>query len=86
MAAIDSNVLVRFLVQDDAAQGDAAARLMRRAVESGQTLFIPVTVLLESESVLRSVFGFNKPAVLAALMRLMGSYELRFESESAVEL
>ena len=86
MAAVDTNVLVRFVVHDDAAQGDTATALMRSAVDSGQPLFVPVTVLLESEWVLRSVFGFEKPTVLAALRQLLGSYELRFESEGAVEL
>lgn len=86
MAALDTNVLVRFVVQDDLAQGAAAARLIRSTVESGKALFVPITVLLESEWVLRSVFRFDKPALLEALLRLLGSFELVFESESAVEV
>lgn len=85
MAALDTNVLVRFLAQDDAAQGKTAARLIRSGVEAGQQLFVPITVLLELEWVLRSAFGFNKAAVLHALSRLLGSFELDFESETAVE-
>ena len=85
MAALDTNVLVRFLVQDDAAQGRAATRLIRGGVLAGRPLFVPVTVLLELEWVLRSAFGFDKAAVLHALFGLLGSFELRFESESAVE-
>ena len=86
MAALDTNVLIRFVVQDDAAQGAAAARLIRSGVQAGSALFVPVTVLLELEWVLRSAFGFDKAAVLHALFRLLGSFELGFESESAVEL
>ncbi|MBC7940106.1 MAG: type II toxin-antitoxin system VapC family toxin [Chitinophagaceae bacterium] len=86
MAALDTNVLVRFVVQDHAAQGAAAARLIRHAVESGLPLFVPVTVLLELEWVLRSVFRFDKSSVLQAMRRLLGSFELVFESESAVEI
>ena len=85
MAALDTNVLVRFLVQDDAAQGEAATRVIRTGVEAGSPLFVPVTVLLELEWVLRSAFGFQKASVLQALFRLLGSFELVFESESAVE-
>ena len=85
MAALDTNVLVRFVVQDHATQGRAAASLMRLAAESGQTLFVPVTVLLELEWVLRSAFGFDKPAVLQALLRLLGAFELSFQFESVVE-
>ncbi len=86
MAALDTNVLVRFLVQDDARQGAAANRLIRGGVEAGGALFVPVTVVLELEWVLRSSFEFDKPAVLQALFGLLGSFELAFESEAAVEL
>jgi len=86
VAALDTNILVRFLVQDDAAQGEAAARLIRSGVQAGGLLFVPVTVLLELEWVLRSAFGFDKASVLQALFQLLGSFELAFESESATEI
>ncbi len=85
MAALDTNVLVRFLVQDDARQGAAAHRLIRGAVDAGGALFVPVTVVLELEWVLRSSFRFDKSGVLQALFGLLGSFELVFESEGAVE-
>ena len=85
MPALDTNVLVRFLVQDDAVQGAAATRLIQGAVLSGSALFVPVTVLLELEWVLRSAFGFDKPTVMQAMFGLLGSFELGFESEGAVE-
>lgn len=85
MAALDTNVLVRFLVHDDAGQGAAATRLIRSGVRAGTPLFVPVTVMLELEWVLRSGFNFDKAAVLHALFSLLGSFELDFESEGAVE-
>lgn len=86
MASLDTHVLVRFLVRDDADQAAAATRLIRSAVRKGEPLFVPVIVLLELEWVLRSAFGFDKPAVLQALFGLLGSFELAFESEGAIEL
>lgn len=59
MRAIDTNVLVRALVGDDAAQAGRAEELI-----TGHEIYIPVTVMLELEWVLRSRYGF-KPAVLA---------------------
>jgi predicted nucleic-acid-binding protein len=85
MAALDTNVLVRFLVRDDAAQGEAAANLIRTGVRSGKALFIPISVALELEWVLRSAFDFDKAAVMAAIDGLLGSFELHFESEEALE-
>ncbi|MEO7853486.1 MAG: type II toxin-antitoxin system VapC family toxin [Rubrivivax sp.] len=86
MAALDTNVLVRYLVQDDPAQGETAARLIHGAAHDGAALFVPVTVLLEVEWVLRSAFGFDKASVLHTLSRLMGTFELSFQAESAVEI
>lgn len=86
MASLDTNVLVRLLVRDDADQAAAATSLIRSAVRKGEPLFVPVAVLLELEWVLRSAFGFDKPAVLQALFGLLGSFELVFESEGAIEL
>ena len=85
MAALDTKVLVRFLVQDDARQGAAATRLIRKGVQAGGALFIPVTVVLELEWVLRSSFTFDKASVLQTMFGLLASFELAFESEGAVE-
>ena len=85
MAALDTNVLVRFLVQDDARQGAAATRLIRNGIKAGGALYIPVTVVLELEWLLRSSFTFDKAAVLQTMFGLLGSFELAFESEGAVE-
>ena len=86
MAALDTNVLVRYIVQDDAAQFAAAKRLISRCVGDGSTLFVPVTVVLELEWVLRSGFGFGKDDVLLTLSSLLSAAELVFESEQALEV
>ena len=86
MPALDTNVLVRYIVQDDAAQLAAARRLIGRCVVQGSTLFIPMTVVLELEWVLRSRFEFGKGDVLMALSSLFSAAELTFESERALEV
>jgi len=85
MAAVDTNVLVRFVVEDDKRQLSAATRLVRQAVARGERLFVPATVVLELEWVLRSGFGFDKPTVIATLSALLTAEGMRFESESALE-
>jgi predicted nucleic-acid-binding protein len=86
MPALDTNVLVRYLVQDDEAQLAAARRLIRKCVAEGQTLFVPVTVALEVEWVLRASFGYGKDEVVEALSSLLSAAELSFESEQALEV
>jgi len=86
MPALDTNVLVRYIVQDDAAQLAVAKRLIRRCVAEGSTLFVPVTVALKFEWVLRSNFGFGKDDAPLTLSSLFSAAELTFESERALEV
>ena len=67
MLAIDTNVLVRFVVDDDPRQ----ARVARALLES-EDAFVSSTVLLEAEWVLRSGYAFSRPAVLEALNAICG--------------
>ena len=85
MPALDTNVLVRYIVQDDAAQLATARRLIRKCVSNGEVLFVPVTVTLELEWVLRSNFGYSREAVMVTLSNLFSAAELSFESEQALE-
>ena len=86
MPALDTNVLVRYVVQDDSGQLAAAKRLISRCVAEGQSLFVPVTVALELEWVLRASFGCVKDDVLQVLSNLFSVAELTFESERALEV
>ncbi|HKY82846.1 type II toxin-antitoxin system VapC family toxin [Novosphingobium mathurense] len=67
MRAIDTNIIVRFLTADDEKQ----ARAARTAIESGD-IFVPMTVMLESEWVLRSGYGFTADQIANGLRGLAG--------------
>jgi predicted nucleic-acid-binding protein len=86
MPALDTNILVRYIVQDDSVQLAAAHRLIRRCVTEQLTLFVPVTVTLELEWVLRSSFESTKEETVGALSDLFSAAELSFESERALEV
>jgi predicted nucleic-acid-binding protein len=73
-------------VQDDEAQLAAAKRLIRKWVTAQRTLFVPVTVALELEWVLRSNFGYVRDETIEALSNLFSAAELTFESERALEV
>lgn len=66
MRAIDTNVLVRALVQDDAAQSARAQSLLTE-----HEVFIPVTVMLELECVLRSRYAFTPKVVAQAIEKIV---------------
>jgi predicted nucleic-acid-binding protein len=86
MPALDTNVLIRYVVQDDEAQLAAARRLIRRYVDEGQTLFVPVTVALELEWVLRANFEYSRDEATEVLSNLLSAAELTFESERALDV
>lgn len=65
MRALDTNVLVRALVQDDAAQARRA-----QACLSAQPVYVPITVVLELEWGLRSRYGFSPKAIADAMEKL----------------
>jgi len=79
MTAIDTNVLVRLLTGDDPKQAAAAKSLFAAA-----TVWIGKTVLLETEWVLRSVYGFEEAAIREAFAKLLGLGNVHVEDETAV--
>lgn len=85
MIGLDTNVLVRFLVGDDALQFERARRLLRREAASGEPVLISLVVLLETEWVLRSRYGLGKADILRAFSGLLDSVELLFEDEASLE-
>ena len=85
MAALDTNVLVRWLTNDDVAQCAIVGRVFDAAIGSADRLFVTVTVMLELEWVLRSKYRYDKPQVITALNALLDVTELEFQTEPALE-
>ena len=86
MPAVDTNLLVRYVVRDNEAQLLMVQDLVRDCIRLQQSLYVPVTVALELEWVLRSSFGYDKNTVMGVLSDLLSAAELRFESERALEV
>lgn len=67
MLAVDTNVVVRYVTRDHAEQAARARRLV-----DGNDILVAITVLLESEWVLRSRYGFDRDETIAALRAFAG--------------
>jgi len=85
MPGLDTNVLVRWLVNDDRRQVVAVQQLFESARAGRISLFVPDTVALELEWVLRSRYGFDKTSVLQTFNALLETQELEFQTEAALE-
>lgn len=57
MKALDTNVLIRFLVQDDVNQAD---KLFSKAEQNKEVLFVPLLVVLEVIWVLQSAYSVTR--------------------------
>jgi predicted nucleic-acid-binding protein len=80
MTALDTNVLVRMITNDDRAQASRAAAVLREQ----ERVFIPKTVLLELEWVLRSAYQVEPNAIISALHNILDVFNVEIEDEAAV--
>ncbi|MDN8035779.1 PIN domain-containing protein [Burkholderia vietnamiensis] len=85
MPSLDTNVLVRWLTNDDVEQVARIHELFSAAAGQSEAFYVPVTVMLELEWVLRSRYRFDRPQILTALTALLETRELSFEAEGALE-
>lgn len=79
MIAVDTNVLVRLLTGDDPAQTRLAADLFAQ-----ESIFIPKTVLLETEWVLRYRYELSPTVILTAFRKLLGLPQVTVEDSNAL--
>ncbi len=82
MKALDTNILVRFLVGDDENQAGRVYRLFKTAEENKEKFWVPLLVVLELVWVLESVYDIKRIDVLNSLNELLMMPILEFESAS----
>lgn len=85
MPGLDTNVLVRWLMDDDPRQSAEVLKRFESVRAAGSRLFVPGTVALELEWVLRSCYGFDKQTILRTFNALLETQEIDWSSEEALE-
>jgi predicted nucleic-acid-binding protein len=85
MIALDTNVLVRYLTQDDTVQAPLAEELIDNRLTAERPGFVSVTALLELDWALRRIYRFPGDRVAAALIALTEQPNLVFEHADLVE-
>jgi predicted nucleic acid-binding protein len=79
MKSVDTNILVRLLTGDDPAQ----YRKARKLFESSN-IFIPDTVVLETEWVLRYAYSIHSKQICTAFRKLFGLSNVRLTNAMTV--
>jgi predicted nucleic-acid-binding protein len=82
MIGIDTNVLVRYVVQDDARQAASASHFIEATLSDEDPGWIASIVLCEFVWVLEAAYGYARNAIVATLQRLFEVDRFRIESPS----
>jgi predicted nucleic-acid-binding protein len=84
--AFDTNVLVRFLVEDDERQLNATLQALEETTERGEQVLVTDVVLAELEWVLDAAYEVPRRRILAALQGLVQDGRFCFESPSRLAI
>ena len=85
MKALDTNIIVRFLVRDDEKQAQAVYKFFKDTQDSQGILFVPLAVVFETIWVLESVYNISREEVIETLKNLLSMPILKFESQPAIQ-
>ena len=85
MKALDTNVIVRFLVRDDERQAQIVYRIFKQVESNKEVLFVPLLVVIETIWVLESVYEISRQEILESMHDLLLMPILEFEAKSAVQ-
>jgi predicted nucleic-acid-binding protein len=82
--ALDTNILVRFLIQDDVNQANKVIQLFTKAEQNNEPLFIPLLVVLEVIWVLQSAYRVSRQDIVLAISNLLQMQVFEFENQGTL--
>jgi predicted nucleic-acid-binding protein len=83
MIAVDTNILVRFLVHDDEKQYERVERFFTERTV-GDPVFVTLVVVVETVWVLRRRYRFGAEAIARAMLALLGADEVVIQAPDVV--
>ena len=86
MKGIDTNVLVRLLTGDDAAQQQRAQTYLASSCSAESPGFVNRIVIVELVWVLESAYGYSREQIASALDGLLRTQELAVEDAAGVSV
>jgi len=85
MIGLDTNILVRYLTQDDPKQSQAATRLIETELSARQPGFITLVVLVEVYWVLERLYGAQPAEIVDALADMLDVAHWQFQERACVQ-
>lgn len=84
MIGLDTNILVRYLAQDDPVQSRVATEILESRLTEGNPGFISLVAMVETVWVLDRAYDLAESEIAAALERILQADTLVVESEQEV--
>jgi len=84
MIGLDTNVVVRYIMQDDPSQARLASELMETELSRETPGYVTLVVLAEVVWVLKTVYGVDKEGLSITIAALLETEQLKVERSNAV--
>jgi predicted nucleic-acid-binding protein len=84
MIGLDTNVIVRYLTQDDPIQSRKATRLIERGLTEAEPGFVSIVAMVETAWALERIYGLAAEEVAMAIERMLEADVLVVENEQQV--
>ncbi len=84
MIGLDTNVLVRYLAQDDPVQSSQATDIIERRLTEANPGFVSIVAMVETVWVLDRAYGLGAQEIAAAVERMLQAEILVLENEQEV--
>ncbi len=81
MIGLDTNILIRYLTQDDPEQSKKATREIEKRLNAGDEFFIADIVLCELVWVLESAYGYDRQEIFPVLERILRTKQFHFQNK-----
>jgi len=81
MIGLDTNILVRYLIQDDPEQSRKAADEIENGLAKGHMFHIADIVLCELVWVLETAYGYDRQEIVPVLENILRTKQFQFENK-----
>jgi len=78
MIGLDTNILVRYLTQDDPDQSRKAAHEIEKGLSAGHVFFIADIVMCELVWVLETAYGYDRREIVPVLENILRTKQFQF--------
>ena len=81
MIGLDTNIIIRYLTQDDPEQSKRAVLEIEKGLNAGEEFFIADIVLCELVWVLESAYEYNRQEIVPVLEKILRTKQFQFQNK-----